>query len=107
LQIEGTVFAKFLGGKLGDHTVDGFMGFGVGLQGAHQGVEESLEPLLDPDLGLAAARAERSLWSVRRGRASIRRRRPRGTPEKWPMRDTSKAANGIRQDKVVITHCCA
>jgi hypothetical protein len=31
---------------------------------------------------------------------------PRGTPEKRPMRDTSKAANGIRQDKVVITHYC-
>jgi hypothetical protein len=29
---------------------------------------------------------------------------PRGTPEKRPMRDTSKAANEIRQDKVVITH---
>jgi DNA replication protein DnaC len=29
---------------------------------------------------------------------------PRGTPEKRPMRDTSKPANGIRQDKVVITH---
>jgi len=28
---------------------------------------------------------------------------PRGTPEKRPMRDTSKPANGIRQDKVVIT----
>jgi hypothetical protein len=28
----------------------------------------------------------------------------RGTPKKWPMRDTSKPANGIRQDKVVITH---
>src|SRR3954447_15847125 len=32
------------------------------------------------------------------------RRQPRGTPEKRPMRDTSKPANGIRQDKVVITH---
>lgn len=29
---------------------------------------------------------------------------PRGTPENRPMRDTSKPANGIRQDKVVITH---
>jgi hypothetical protein len=29
---------------------------------------------------------------------------PRGTPEKRPMRDTSKPANGLRQDKVVITH---
>ena len=29
---------------------------------------------------------------------------PRGTPEKRPMRDTSKPANGIGQDKVVITH---
>ena len=29
---------------------------------------------------------------------------PRGTPERRPMRDTSKPANGIRQDKVVITH---
>ena len=28
---------------------------------------------------------------------------PRGTPEKRPMRDTSKPANEIRQDKVVIT----
>ena len=28
---------------------------------------------------------------------------PRGTPEKRPMRDTSKPANRIRQDKVVIT----
>ena len=28
---------------------------------------------------------------------------PRGTPEKRPMRDTSKPANGSRQDKVVIT----
>ena len=32
------------------------------------------------------------------------RQAPRGTPEKRPMRDTSKPANGIRQDKVVITH---
>jgi hypothetical protein len=32
------------------------------------------------------------------------RSHPRGTPEKRPMRDTSKPANGIRQDKVVITH---
>src|SRR4051812_18204378 len=32
------------------------------------------------------------------------RESPRGTPEKRPMRDTSKPANGIRQDKVVITH---
>ena len=31
------------------------------------------------------------------------RDRPRGTPEKRPMRDTSKPANEIRQDKVVIT----
>ena len=29
---------------------------------------------------------------------------PRGTPENRPMGDTSKPANGIRQDKVVITH---
>jgi hypothetical protein len=29
---------------------------------------------------------------------------PRGTPEKRPMRDTSKPANRIRQDKIVITH---
>ena len=29
---------------------------------------------------------------------------PRGTPENRPMRDTSKPANAIRQDKVVITH---
>ena len=29
---------------------------------------------------------------------------PRGTPENRPMRDTAKPANGIRQDKVVITH---
>src|SRR5947209_8375595 len=29
---------------------------------------------------------------------------PRGTPEKRPMRDTSKPANRKRQDKVVITH---
>ena len=29
---------------------------------------------------------------------------PRGTPENRPMRDASKPANGIRQDKVVITH---
>jgi len=29
---------------------------------------------------------------------------PRGTPENRPMRDASKPANGIRQDKVVITY---
>jgi len=61
LQIEGTVFAKFLGGKLLKHLAQGLKGFRVGPQGVDDGLEESLEPLLDPDLGLAAARAERSL----------------------------------------------
>jgi hypothetical protein len=43
--------------------------------------------------------------SRERGRVSIAPGgTPRGTPEKRPMRDTSKPANGIRQDKVVITH---
>src|SRR4051812_37539904 len=40
----------------------------------------------------------------RLGEFDLQRAMPRGTPEKRPMRDTSKPANGIRQDKVVITH---
>jgi hypothetical protein len=43
----------------------------------------------------------RSILHVEKRKAELIE--PRGTPEKRPMRDTSKPANENRQDKVVIT----
>ena len=58
--------------------------------------------LVQPSVEMAKRFSKQRLDSLIQ--ASPVLRNPRGTPEKRPMRDTSKPANRIRQDKVVITH---
>jgi hypothetical protein len=79
-------------------------------QRAYQAGAITLTDVLDADRQLLVARNEVESTRAESARAAVGTFRalgggwPRGTPEKRPMRDSSKPANEIRQDKVVITH---